>query len=167
MAEARQKTCASARLRLPKDYRPSLWLRETERAIKFIKDRFETHLARARNLTREAATLFVLAGSEVNDTLTGSEELISFEVPDLGARRSGAVTGQVEAPGLARLWFPPPISFVASEELVERYPGSTRRERGDAVCQECGPVFSATDPLMTWAPRIMTTGPQRWRVRSN
>jgi aspartate--ammonia ligase len=49
------------------DYRPTLGLRETERAIKFIKDFFQGHLASALNLQRVSAPLFLKKGSGGND----------------------------------------------------------------------------------------------------
>ena len=40
---------------IPKNYNPVLDLRDTEIAIKLVKDFFETELARALNLTRVSA----------------------------------------------------------------------------------------------------------------
>jgi aspartate--ammonia ligase len=40
-------------------YRPLLDLRETERAIKLVKDFFQDHLAQALNLQRVSAPLFL------------------------------------------------------------------------------------------------------------
>ena len=40
---------------IPKNYNPVLNLRDTEIAIKLVKDFFETELARALNLTRVSA----------------------------------------------------------------------------------------------------------------
>lgn len=70
-------------LALPVEYPGSLDLRETERAIKFIKDLFETELAHALNLTRVSAPLFVAAGTGVNDHLSGVERPVSFRVRTL------------------------------------------------------------------------------------
>ncbi|MDH7561363.1 MAG: aspartate--ammonia ligase [bacterium] len=83
MSEIECVMADTTRLVLPADYLPRLGLRETEHAIKFIKDRFEAALARELNLTRVTAPLFVLANSGVNDTLTGREAPISFCVADL------------------------------------------------------------------------------------
>jgi aspartate--ammonia ligase len=46
-------------------YKPLLGLRETEQAIKFIKDLFEDRLARALNLQRVSAPLFLRKGSGI------------------------------------------------------------------------------------------------------
>lgn len=38
-------------------------------------------------------------------------------------------------------FLPEKITFVHSEELLQRYPGLSPKEREDAVCKECGAVF--------------------------
>ncbi len=65
---------------LPQNYRPALNLRETEVAIKFIKDTFERRLAETLNLTRVTAPLFVLSGTGVNDHLSGVEKPVRFSL---------------------------------------------------------------------------------------
>jgi len=66
------------------DYKPLLGLRETERAIKFIKDCFQDHLAAALNLQRVSAPLFLKKGSGINDDLNGVEAKATFRVKDDG-----------------------------------------------------------------------------------
>jgi aspartate--ammonia ligase len=63
-------------------YRPILPLRETERAIKFIKDYFQDHFSQSLNLQRVSAPLFVRKGSGVNDDLNGIERKVSFAIRD-------------------------------------------------------------------------------------
>ncbi len=65
------------------NYSPSLSLRETERAIKFIKDHFERELAAALHLERVSAPLFVIPESGLNDDLNGVERKVSFDVKSL------------------------------------------------------------------------------------
>ncbi len=65
-----------------KDYRSPLSLRETEKAIKMIKDNFENNLANQLNLQRVSAPLFVRKGSGVNDDLNGTERKVTFELLD-------------------------------------------------------------------------------------
>ena len=72
----------SDRLFLPRSYQPVLDTRHVERAIKEIKDFFESNLARALNLTRVSAPLFVRRGSGINDDLNGVERPVSFSVPE-------------------------------------------------------------------------------------
>lgn len=64
------------------DYKPLLSLRETESAIKTVKDFFQTHLAEALNLQRVSAPLFLSKGSGVNDDLNGVERKATFQVLD-------------------------------------------------------------------------------------
>jgi len=61
-------------------YQSKLSLKETEVAIKFVKDFFENRLAKALNLTRVSSPLFVLSSSGLNDHLNGVEEPVSFKV---------------------------------------------------------------------------------------
>ena len=74
--------------RIPKGYRPTLSLTETERAIKFIKDDFEQRLARALTLTRVSAPLFVPAKSGLNDNLSGVERPVRFDAKETGEVRN-------------------------------------------------------------------------------
>mgnify|MGYP001382826325 FL=1 len=64
----------------PGNYRSLLPLRETERAIKDIKDFFQTHLGQALNLQRVSAPLFVRKGSGINDDLNGVERKVCFQI---------------------------------------------------------------------------------------
>lgn len=63
---------------IPKGYSSKTTLRETETAIKLIKDYFETSLAKKLNLTRVSAPLFVLPETGLNDNLNGVERPVSF-----------------------------------------------------------------------------------------
>ncbi|UCG56761.1 MAG: aspartate--ammonia ligase [Phycisphaerales bacterium] len=69
---------------LSEEYKPFLELRETENGIKFIKDYFQDALARALNLQRVSAPLFLKKGSGVNDDLNGVEAKATFRVKDDG-----------------------------------------------------------------------------------
>ena len=71
-------------LMIPVDYKPSLDIRETEVAIKEIKDYFEERLARVLNLTRVSAPLFVRPETGMNDNLNGIERPVSFDVKGIG-----------------------------------------------------------------------------------
>jgi aspartate--ammonia ligase len=65
-------------------YKPLLEIRETERAIKLIKDFFQTELAKALSLQRVSAPIIVKSGTGVNDDLNGVERKVSFTIPDDG-----------------------------------------------------------------------------------
>lgn len=59
-----------------------LTLLETQIAIKYLKDTFETLLAKKLNLMRVSAPLFLPEESGLNDELNGHEERVSFVVKD-------------------------------------------------------------------------------------
>jgi aspartate--ammonia ligase len=75
----------------PAAYKPLLGVRETERAIKEIKDFFQLSLATELNLTRVTAPLFVLSGLGINDDLNGTERPVAFPVKALGDQRAEIV----------------------------------------------------------------------------
>lgn len=68
------------KLVLPKDYKPVLSVRETEAAIKLVKDFFENELAKELKLSRVSAPLFVRPESGLNDNLNGVERPVAFDV---------------------------------------------------------------------------------------
>ncbi len=70
---------------LPKQYDPHLTVRETEAAIKYIRDTFQKEFGREMNLERISAPLFVRRGSGLNDDLNGVERPVSFDVPGIGS----------------------------------------------------------------------------------
>ena len=53
---------------------------ETQIAIKFLKDKFESLLSKKLNLVRVSAPLFVKKDTGLNDNLNGVEETVSFSV---------------------------------------------------------------------------------------
>ena len=66
-----------------KKYESILNLMETEIAIKFVKDNFERELAKALDLTRVSAPLFVFPETGLNDNLNGYERAVRFDVLDI------------------------------------------------------------------------------------
>jgi len=73
-------------LMLPKNYKSTLSVRETETAIKYIKDIFEQKLAKALNLQRISAPLFVQPETGLNDNLNGVERPVSFDSPSIDGK---------------------------------------------------------------------------------
>lgn len=67
-------------LTIPEGYSSPLTIRETEVAIKEVKDYFERALAKALHLTRVSAPLFVRPESGLNDNLNGVERPVSFGI---------------------------------------------------------------------------------------
>lgn len=70
-------------LRIPQGYSSRLDLRETEVAIKRVKDYFEKSLAKKLNLTRVSAPIFVKKETGLNDNLNGVERPVAFDAKDI------------------------------------------------------------------------------------
>ncbi|MCI6156686.1 aspartate--ammonia ligase [Peptoniphilaceae bacterium SGI.137] len=66
---------------IPEGYQPLLDRYEIQRAIDFIKKTFQSELSQALNLQRVSAPLFVAENSGLNDTLSGWERPVRFEIP--------------------------------------------------------------------------------------
>lgn len=203
---------------IPKAYKPILGIRETEIAIKRVKDFFETALAKELNLTRVSAPLFVQPESGTNDNLNGVERPVIFDVKGIGGKeveivhslakwkrmalyRYGFQTGEglytdmnairrdEELDNLHSIYvdqwdwervlhkeertvgtlkaivtkiykvfketedyvtklypafkkfLPEEISFITTQELEDKYPLLTPKEREDAIAKEKGAVF--------------------------
>jgi len=76
---------------IPREYTPLVDLQETEKAIRLIKEFFQTNLSFELNLTRATAPLFVMAGTGINDDLSGTERPVSFAIKALGDRNAEIV----------------------------------------------------------------------------
>ena len=68
---------------IPEGYSSDLNIIETQKAIKEIKDFFETNLANELNLTRVSAPLFVKKYTGINDNLSGTESPVSFSLSEI------------------------------------------------------------------------------------
>jgi aspartate--ammonia ligase len=71
----------------PPGYSPALTPQETERAIRLIKEFFQTNLAFELNLMRVTAPIIVRAGTGINDDLNGIEKPVSFLIKGLDGER--------------------------------------------------------------------------------
>lgn len=69
-------------LTIPDKYYSPLTIRETEVAIKEVKDHFERALAKSLHLTRVSAPLFVRPESGLNDNLNGVERPVAFGIKE-------------------------------------------------------------------------------------
>ena len=78
---------------LPQTYKPLLDLKQTELAIKQIKETFQNNLSSTLRLRRVTAPLFVLRGTGLNDDLNGVENAVSFPIKDM----NGAVAEVVHS----------------------------------------------------------------------
>ena len=63
-----------------KNYESKLSERDTQKAIKMIKDEFQVRLAKALHLDRVTAPIMVEAGKGINDDLNGVERKVEFTI---------------------------------------------------------------------------------------
>ena len=154
----------------PAGYKALLNLSQTEMGIKKIKDFFQQNLSSELRLRRVTAPLFVLKGMGINDDMNAirSDEelgnLHSLYVDQwdwervMGAeernvdflkeivRRIYAAMVRTEYlvyemfPEI-RPTLPQQIHFIHSEDLLQKYPTFTPKEREDAITKEYGAVF--------------------------
>lgn len=206
------------KLQVPDNYQPLLGLRDTEVAIKKLKDYFETALAYELYLTRVSAPLFVKPETGLNDNLNGTERPVSFDLLDdnganvevvhslakwkrMALGRYGfqideglytdmnAIRRDEEFDNIHSIYvdqwdwekvldkamrhedylrttvekiynaflktenyiyqeypvlqkrLPAQVTFITSQELLDKYPELTPKERENAICEEYGAVF--------------------------
>ena len=198
-------------------YTPLLQEKETEHAIKLIKDTFQSMLATSLKLRRVTAPLFVRSGVGINDDLNGVEKPVTFFASGIGVEcevvhslakwKRLKLSEMDEQPGYGiytdmnairtseqldelhslyvdqwdwekviakedrnvlvleehvRLiyqsllnteyivcehypiitpFLPKKIRFITSEELLQRYPTLSSKERENAIAKEMGAVF--------------------------
>ena len=199
-------------------YTAKLDLRQTQQAIKVIKDTFQVLLAQNLHLERVTAPVLVTGGSGINDDLNGVERKVDFTVKEMGEAHAEVVQSLAKWKRLAlgRYGFQPgegiytdmnairrdddmdnthsifvdqwdwekvitadrrtveylqktvrrivkaiadtnkllqqkyplltaeiteEVTFITAQELADRYPGLTGKQREDAITRECGTVF--------------------------
>ncbi|MGX6428805.1 aspartate--ammonia ligase [Levilactobacillus yonginensis] len=69
---------------VPKDYDPKLSVKETQAAIRYIRETFQDEFGAQLNLSRLSAPMFVNKASGLNDNLSGVEKPVSFTMKDMG-----------------------------------------------------------------------------------
>ncbi len=72
-------------------YQSKLNLRQTQQAIKVIKDTFQVLLAQNLHLERVTAPVLVQAGAGINDDLNGVERKVDFTVKNMGEAHAEVV----------------------------------------------------------------------------
>lgn len=207
-----------SKLAIPSGYVPCLNLKETELAIKRVKDFFLSSLSTELRLRRVTAPLFVLRGLGLNDDLNGVERPVAFPIKDMNEATAevvhslakwkrvtlaeyevqpgfgivtdmNAIRADEELDNLHSMYvdqwdwervmtaeerqldflrkivgkiynsilrtefyicetypqlkpfLPEDVHFIHAEELLQRYPDLTPKEREDAICREYGAVF--------------------------
>lgn len=78
-------------LQIPQNYKTTMSLRETQKAIKLIKDTFQSALSQALNLDRITAPIIVTQESGINDDLNGVERKVDFTVKEMNERKCEVV----------------------------------------------------------------------------
>lgn len=68
---------------IPRDYDPKLSIRETEAAIRYIRETFQDEISQELNLQRMSAPMFVEKSTGLNDNLNGIEQPVSFTMAGL------------------------------------------------------------------------------------
>ena len=199
-------------------YKSKLSLRQTQQAIKVIKDTFQVLLAQNLHLERVTAPVLVTADSGINDDLNGVERKVAFSVKEMDEQHAEVVQSLAKwkRVALGRYGFKPgegiytdmnairrdddmdnthsifvdqwdweavvtadrrneeylkktvrrivkaiadtnkllqqkyplltfevneEVNFITAQQLADRYPGMTGKEREDAITKECGTVF--------------------------
>ncbi len=199
-------------------YQSKLSLRQTQQAIKVIKDTFQVLLAQNLHLERVTAPVLVTADSGINDDLNGVERKVAFSVKEMDEQKAEVVQSLAKwkRVALGRYGFQPgegiytdmnairrdddmdnthsifvdqwdweavitadrrneeylkkivrrivkaiadtnkllqqkyplltfevkeEVTFITAQELADRYPGMTGKQREDAVTREYGTVF--------------------------
>ncbi len=72
-------------------YKSKLSVRDTEKAIKFVKDTFQRNLVKSFGFERVSAPMIVPAGIGINDDLNGVERPVSFDIPNCGGATAEVV----------------------------------------------------------------------------
>lgn len=67
----------------PKDYAPKLSTKETQQAIRYIRETFQDEFGKELNLSRISAPMFLEKDTGLNDNLNGVETPVSFEMKDM------------------------------------------------------------------------------------
>ena len=206
------------KLTIPEHYNPVLSVRQTQEAIKYIRDTFQHEFGKEMNLLRISAPLFVEKRSGLNDDLNGIEEPVHFTMKDIGDERIEVVHSLAKWKRMAlkkygfqlheglytnmnairkdeeldnlhsayvdqwdwekiltkeertenvlkqhvrtifkvikhmehEVWYkypeavnhlPDKIHFIATQELLDKYPTYTAKERENAITKELGCVF--------------------------
>ncbi len=80
-----------AKLFIPQDYKSFLDLKQTEHAIKEVKDFFQSSLSSELRLRRVTAPLFVMKGTGINDDLNGTERAVAFPIKEFNDQQAEVV----------------------------------------------------------------------------
>ena len=74
------------KLCIPDGYKQNMTFRETQQAIKFIKDTFQVDFSKKLNLDRVTAPIIVTSKSGINDDLNGVERKVEFDIKEIDGK---------------------------------------------------------------------------------
>ncbi|MCQ2554738.1 MAG: aspartate--ammonia ligase [Clostridia bacterium] len=80
-----------SKITVPEGYKSPLSLKETQIAIKTVKDFFQKQISAELNLHRVSAPLFVDPKSGLNDNLNGIERPVNFDIKDQNGKEAEIV----------------------------------------------------------------------------
>lgn len=143
----------------PENYEPVLSVMQTQEAIKYIRDTFQREFGKELGLLRISAPLFVTKSSGLNDNLNGIERPVSFDIQELPDERVEVVQSLAKWKRFAlkkygfkehEVWYKYPeavchladeVYFITSQELEDRYPDLSVKDRENAITREHKCVF--------------------------
>ena len=107
---------------LPEGYDPRLSVRETQEAIKYIRDMFQKEFGKEMNLERISAPLFVEKNSGLNDDLNGTERKVSFDLAEIPGNTLEVVQSLAKwkRMALARYGFQPGEGLYTNMNAIRR-----------------------------------------------
>ncbi|MDD2968497.1 MAG: aspartate--ammonia ligase [Lachnospiraceae bacterium] len=114
---------------IPEGYHSTLNIKDTEKAIKRVKDFFERELATQLNLRRVSAPLFVFPESGLNDNLNGVERPVKFGIKEQNDREVEIVHSLAKWKRLALKKY----GFLAGEGLYTDMNAVRRDEETDNI----------------------------------
>ncbi|WP_099974012.1 aspartate--ammonia ligase [Lactobacillus terrae] len=69
---------------IPESYDPKLSIKDTQKAIRYIRETFQDEFGKELNLSRLSAPMFLEKSTGLNDNLNGIEQAVSFTMKDMG-----------------------------------------------------------------------------------
>ena len=144
---------------IPEHYDPVLSVRETQEAIKFIRDLFQKEFGRQMNLERVSAPLFVTEKSGINDNLNGVERPVNFDLLSMPGENIEVVQSLAKWKRLAlkRYGFKPGeglytnMNAIRRDEEPERV--TTREVPVSQVLSPCS-ILATNDDIRTLVSRF-------------
>ena len=108
------------KLILPDHYDPKLSVRETQEAIKYIRDTFQKEIGKEMNLSRISAPLFLEKSTGLNDDLNGVERKVSFDLAAMPGEDIEVVQSLAKWKRMAQYGFLPGEGLYTNMNAIRR-----------------------------------------------